>query len=274
MILFFLFLTYFTLCKTGSRFICLPRIFSNLFLFMAESYSTVCVSVCVCVCVYVCHNFLFHSSIYGHLGCFHVLPIVNAAMNTGVHVLIMVFSGHMPSGGISGSYGRFIPSFSISLHMFSMMSVSVYIPTNSAIQCSMMPVTIYILSTSSPAFIICRYFWLWPFWLVWGRGIFLQWQSSWGAVHSHLWSRLIPLKSSSYRCCVPSAILHHIVSRGTFLKGSHPLTLPWWEEHWPHHLQACPGLNHYYIYLLLSPLMVEQQQRPKMDVWMEGWMDG
>ena len=42
--------------------------------------------------------------------------------------------------------------------LFSMMSVSVYIPTNSAVQCSVMPVTIYILSTSSPAFIICRFF--------------------------------------------------------------------------------------------------------------------
>ena len=60
------------------------------------------------------HNFLIHLSADGHLGCFHVLDIVNsAAMNIGVHVSfsILVSSGHMPRIGIAGSYGSFIPSF-------------------------------------------------------------------------------------------------------------------------------------------------------------------
>ena len=59
------------------------------------------------------HNFFNHSSVDGHLGCFHVLAIVDsAAVNNGLHVSlsILVSSRYMPRGGIAGSYGGFIPS--------------------------------------------------------------------------------------------------------------------------------------------------------------------
>ena len=60
------------------------------------------------------YNFLIHPSVDGHLGCFHVLAIVNsAAMNTEVDVYfsILVSSGYIPSSGIAGSYCGFTPNF-------------------------------------------------------------------------------------------------------------------------------------------------------------------
>ena len=69
--------------------------------------------------MYIYHNFFIHSSVDGHLGCFHVIAIVNStAMNIGVHVSfsILVASGYMPSSGIAESYGGFIPGFLRNLH--------------------------------------------------------------------------------------------------------------------------------------------------------------
>ena len=65
------------------------------------------------LCIYI---FSIQSSVNGHLGCFHVLAIVNsAAMNIGMwisfQIRIFIFSGNMPRSGIVGSYDNSISSF-------------------------------------------------------------------------------------------------------------------------------------------------------------------
>ena len=69
--------------------------------------------------MYMYHRLLIHSCVDGHLGCFHLLSIVNSTvMNIGVYVSLSILFSLvcMPSSGIAVSYGSSISSFLSNLH--------------------------------------------------------------------------------------------------------------------------------------------------------------
>ena len=83
--------------------------------------------------LYIYHIFI-HSSVSGHLGCFHVLAIVNmAAMNIEVHVSFeWWFSlGICPGVGLLGHMVIPFLLFWGAAILFSIVAAQTYIPTNS-----------------------------------------------------------------------------------------------------------------------------------------------
>jgi len=91
------------------------------------------------------HIFFIHSSFTGHLGCFHVLAIVNnAALNIVVNVPFqtMFFSRYVLRSRIAGSYGSSIFVFLRKLHMALH---SEYTNFYSHLQCRRVPISAHSL---------------------------------------------------------------------------------------------------------------------------------
>ena len=113
------------------------------FFFMAESYSI----------VYMNHIFFIHSSVNGHLGCFHVLVIVNsAAVNTGVHVFFRT--------GFLWLHAQKCDCWFIWQFYFQFFKEPLYCSPQWLYQFTFPPTVLEgsLFSTFSPAFTVCRHF--------------------------------------------------------------------------------------------------------------------
>ena len=104
----------------------------------------------------MCDIFFIHSSVDGHLGGFHVQAIVSTvAINIVEHdsFWIMVSQGICPVVGLLGHMVVLFLDFKEPPYwLFSIVAVSIYIPTNSARGFSFLH--------TSAAFIVCRFYFM------------------------------------------------------------------------------------------------------------------
>lgn len=82
------------------------------------------------------HIFCIHLCISEHLGCFHVLAIINyATVNKGMHITLQhrdsIFYGYVPSSEIAKSYVGLRFNFQRNLYVGFNLTVPIYIPINS-----------------------------------------------------------------------------------------------------------------------------------------------